>query len=450
MVKRKLKKSQLAAILMAMLFFAGTLNAQAESRDTIRLTIERALEIAMSDNLNIKIADAELERVDYLKKENWYMLLPSVSGSAQYTNNILKPVFFSDFFPGGKMEVGSTHSYALGGTLQVPLLSFALYKNIELSELEIKSALESARTTKIDLVAQVKNSFYGIIMLNESLIVLEQSYKNAMESANNIKNMYEKGLASEYDKIRSEVAARNIMPTLTQARNGLELAKMQLKILLSLKMDTPIAAEGSFSIFENEINNFQKNLSFTFEMNSSLKSMEIQLEKMNKNFELIHSQRLPMLAGFANYQLQMQSNEFTFNNAWSNSLAMGISLQIPIFNKLSVSMKEKQTQVVIRKMEYQRDLLRENLSLSAQNSINEMTRAKIQLESDKEAARQAKKGYEIAKVRYSTGVGTVLELNDTEVALTRSQLNLNQTLYDFLKAKNELEKVLGTENISKQ
>ncbi len=450
MVKRKLKKSQLAAILMAMLFFAGTLNVQAESRDTIRLTIEKALEIAMSDNLNIKIADAELERVDYLKKENWYMLLPSVSGSAQYTNNILKPVFFSDFFPGGKMEVGSTHSYALGGTLQVPLLSFALYKNIELSELEIKSALESARTTKIDLVAQVKNSFYGIIMLKESLIVLEQSYKNAMESANNIKNMYEKGLASEYDKIRSEVAARNIMPTLTQARNGLELAKMQLKILLSLKMDTPIAAEGSFSIFENEINNFQKNLSFTFEMNSSLKSMEIQLEKMNKNFELIHSQRLPMLAGFANYQLQMQSNEFTFNNAWSNSLAMGISLQIPIFNKLSVSMKEKQTQVVIRKMEYQRDLLRENLSLSAQNSINEMTRAKIQLESDKEAARQAKKGYEIAKVRYSTGVGTVLELNDTEVALTRSQLNLNQTLYDFLKAKNELEKVLGTENISKQ
>ncbi|OFY39834.1 MAG: hypothetical protein A2X18_02390 [Bacteroidetes bacterium GWF2_40_14] len=450
MVKRKRMKSQMAVILMTMLFFAGTHSVQAEPRDTLRLTIDKALEIAMSDNLNIKIADAELERVDYLKKENWYMLLPSVNGSAQYTNNILKPVFFSDFFPGGKMEVGSTHSYAVGGTLQVPLLSFALYKNIELSELEMKSALESARTTKLDLVAQVKNSFYGIIMIEESLKVLEQSYKNAMESASNIKNMYEKGLASEYDKIRSEVAARNIMPTLTQARNGLELAKMQLKILLSLKMDTPIAAEGSFSMFENEINNFQRDLSFTFDMNSSLKSMEIQLEKMNKSFELIHSQRLPMLAGFANYQLQMQSNEFSFNNSWSNSLAMGISLQIPIFNKLSVSMKEKQTQVVIRKMEYQRDLIRENLSLSAQNSINEMTRAKIQLESDKEAARQAKKGYEIAKVRYSTGVGTVLELNDTEVALTRSQLNLNQTLYDFLKAKNEFERVLGTENISKQ
>jgi outer membrane protein TolC len=112
-------------------------------------------------------------------------------------------------------------------------------------------------------------------------------------------------------------------------------------------------------------------------------------------------------------------------------------------------MKEKQTQVGIRQMEYQRDLMKESLSLSAQNSVNEMERAKTQLQSDKEAVSQAKKGYEIAKVRFQTGVGTVLELNDSEVSLTRSQLNLNQTLYDFLKAKNEFEKVLGVEKLGK-
>jgi len=435
--------------MLVLLVFTCTLSAQTEQKDTLQLTIEKALEIAMSDNLNIKIADAELERVDYLKKENWYALLPSVNGSAQYTNNIMKPVFFSDFFPGGKMEVGSTHSYAVAGALQVPLLSFALYKNIELSELELKAALESARTTKLELITQVKNTFYGIVMMKESLVVIEQSYKNAMESANNIKKMYENGLASEYDKIRSEVAARNIMPMLTQARNGLELTKMQLKILLSLNLNVPIDAKGSFSEFEEEIANYQKTLSFSFDMNSDLKSMDIQLEKLNKNFELIHTQRLPVLAGFASYQLQMQNNEFAFNKQWSNSLAVGIQLQVPIFNKLSISMKEKQTKVVINKMELQRDYLKENLSLSARNSVNEMARTKSQLESDKEAVSLAKRGYEIAKVRYNTGAGTVLELNDTEVALTKSQLNLNQTLYDFLKAKNELEKVLGVENISK-
>ncbi|MFA6335674.1 MAG: TolC family protein [Bacteroidales bacterium] len=231
MIKGILKNLKAVTMIMALSFIGTTLSAQTEPQDTLRLTIEQALEIALSDNLNIKIADAELERVDYLKQESWYSLLPSLNGSAQYTNNVYKQIFFSDFFPGGSMKVGSKHGYTLTGSLQVPLFSFGLYKNIQLSGLEIKAALESARTTKLDLIMQVKNNFYGIIMTKESLAVLEQSYKNAMESAGNIKNMYEKGLASEYDKIRSEVAARNIMPTLTQTRNGLELAKMQLKIL---------------------------------------------------------------------------------------------------------------------------------------------------------------------------------------------------------------------------
>ncbi|NTU95698.1 MAG: TolC family protein, partial [Bacteroidales bacterium] len=154
-------------------------------------------------------------------------------------------------------------------------------------------------------------------------------------------------------------------------------------------------------------------------------------------------------AGFANYQMQMQNEEFKFNKPWANSFAVGLSLQVPIFNKLSVSLKEKQTKAGIQKLEYQRDLIKENLSLAVQNSVNEMRRAGVQLVSDKEAVQQAQKGYEISKVRFNTGVGTVLELNDSEVALTRSKLNYNQTLFDFIKAKNEFEKSTGMENLEK-
>jgi outer membrane protein TolC len=442
--------TKLNAVLIAaalMFLSAGQLSAQ-NSADTLRLTIENALEIAMSDNLNIKIADAELERVDYLKQENWYALLPSLNASGQYSNNIMKPVFFSDFFPGGKMEVGSTHSYTLTGAMQVPIFSMALYKNIQLSELELKAALESARTTKLDLIQQVKNSFYGVVMMKESIRVLEESYKNAMESAGNIRKMYEQGMASEYDKIRSEVAARNISPSLTQARNGLELAKMQLKVLLSVSISRPLEVVGDFESFRDKMNSFAVK-QIDIEQNSTLKTMDIQLERLSKSYELIRSQRLPVVAGFANYQMQMQNEEFKFDKPWANSFAVGLSLQIPIFNKLSVSLKEKQTRANIKKMEFQRELLSESLTLSAQNSINEMIRAGAQLTSDGEAVSQAKKGYEIAKVRFNTGAGTVLELNDSEVALTRSMLNYNQTLYDFIKAKNEYEKVIGMENLDK-
>lgn len=437
------------ALILSLTLSAASLRGQTPAGDTLKITIGDALEIALNENLNIKMANSELQRVDYLKQENWNALLPAVNASAQYTNNIMKPVFFSDFFPGGKMEVGSTNSYSIAGTLQVPVFSMALYKSIQLSEIEIKSALESARTTKLDLIQQVKNSFYGVVMLEKSIEVLEQSFKNARESADNIRKMYENGMASEYDKIRSDVAARNISPSLTQARNGLELAKMQLKVLMSLNINQAVEIVGDFDGYNDQIANYNWNGELNVEENSTLKTMNIQLEKLNKTYELVRSQRLPVLAGFANYQMQMQNEEFKFNKPWANSFAVGLSLQVPIFNKLSVSLKEKQTKVGIQKLEYQRDLIKENLSLAVQNSVNEMKRAGVQLVSDKEAVQQAQKGYEISKVRFNTGVGTVLELNDSEVALTRSKLNYNQTLFDFIKAKNEFEKSTGMENLEK-
>ncbi len=419
-------------------------HAQNAPADTLKLSIEKAMELALNDNLTLKIADLNIERVDYSIRENWYALLPSLNANAQYTNNIMKPVFFSSFFPGGKMEIGSTNSYAVAGSLQVPLFSQSLYKNIQLSQIELKSTLESARSSKLDLIMQVKNTFYGVVMLKQSYNVLMQSYQNAKESAERIKNMYEQGLASEYDKIRTDVAVRNITPSLTQAKNALEMTQLQLKILLSLKLDIPIDVEGDFEKFERDILNFNESM-IDLSGNSAMKSMDLELEKANKTLELINSQRLPVLVGSMSYSVQMQSEEFTFRNQWSNSLSAGLALQIPIFNKFSINLKEKQAKVGLKQLEFQKDLTKDNMTLAAKNSINEMKRAKEQLESDKEAVKQAQKGYEIAKVRYSTGAGTVLELNDTEVALTTSRLNLNQTLFNFLKARNEYEKIIGKE-----
>lgn len=448
MMKLRTKVSLILTLLMVMAATNG-IKAQDAGDKALSLTIEQALELALNENLSVKIAEQEIVRIDWLKRENWYALLPAFNANAQYTNNILKPVFFSDFFPGGKMEVGSTNSYAVTGSLQVPIFSLAIFKSIQLSEIDLKAALESSRSTKIELIAQVKNSFYGILMMEQSIEVLEESYNNASETAKNINNMYKNGLASEYDMIRSDVAVRNLLPSLTQAKSGLELAYMQLRVLLSLDLNTPVKLVGDIEGYRQEIERFNGIEGFSLTNNSSLKSLDIQIEKMNKNYQLVRSQRLPSLAGFGSYQLQMQSQEFAFNQPWANSIAVGLALQIPIFNKFSVSLKEKQVKIGIQQLSMQRQLMEQNLSLAMKNSVNEMKRAQVQLESDSEAVAQARKGYDIAKVRYATGTGTLLELNDTEVALTRSQLNLNQTIFDYIKAKTEYERVLGEEQLKR-
>ena len=75
-----------------------------------------------------------------------------------------------------------------------------------------------------------------------------------------------------------------------------------------------------------------------------------------------------------------------------------------------------------------------------------MSASTEQVVSNREAVLQAEKGRLIAGKRYEVGKGTILELNSSEVALTQSQLTYNQSIYDYLIAKADLDLVVGDDS----
>ncbi|MEE0917244.1 MAG: TolC family protein, partial [Bacteroidales bacterium] len=130
---------------------------------------------------------------------------------------------------------------------------------------------------------------------------------------------------------------------------------------------------------------------------------------------------------------------------WVGSAAVGLQLSIPIFNGRTVVNKAKQLKISLQELELQKQYASDGIELQIQSAINSMKAAQEQLLVNKDAINQAERGYEIAKVRYQTGTGTILELNDSELSMTQANLNYQQSLYDFLTAQTNLEKVLGRE-----
>lgn len=116
-------------ILAATMFMAAALGVSAQAPDSIAagtrvpavapadtsvtLSLERCLEIALSDNPSIKVADMEITRYDYSRKEVLGQLLPSVSFGVNYNRMLAKQVAYMnmDGFPsmgGGDGEEGDT------------------------------------------------------------------------------------------------------------------------------------------------------------------------------------------------------------------------------------------------------------------------------------------------------------------------------------------------------
>ncbi|MEA5099832.1 MAG: TolC family protein [Bacteroidales bacterium] len=420
----------------------------------LKLDLETALRIAHDNNPTIKIADIEIQRVDYAKKEAIGALLPSLNAVGQYTDNVMKQVMFmpesfSALMGGQKyMEMGYKNSYNGVLSTQIPIINFTLWQNIKNKQNDIDIIIEKSRASKIEMTKQVKDAYYGVLLSKSSLKVLEQSHKNALETLKNIENSYKQGVVSEYDFIRAQVNVNNLNPILINAKNGVELAIMQLRMILSLPAEQNIETQETLESFNNNISMFsQIDKETALIQNSDLKILDYNITGLENQLKLINTQHLPMLSASGNYIYQTQSEDFNFKEYnWVSSSSIGLQLTVPLFSGMQKVNQAKQVKMAIKGLQLQREYAKDGINLQIQAAINQMKAAKEQLNVNKDAIKQAERGYEIAKVRYQVGSGTILELNDSELSLTQSSLNYQQSLYNFLSAQANVEKIMGNIN----
>jgi outer membrane protein TolC len=437
--------------------------------DVLKLNLEQAIELALSENRMIKIAEKEIERVDYARQQVRGGLFPSVSGTANYTRAVQKQEMLlnmggGEFEPtgnpivdeimmgimgmfggGGPMRVGTDNSLSFGVSASLPLIAPGLWQSIQLSKTDVEIALEKSRSSKLALTNEVTKAYVQALLAQESYNVLLQSMKLAEENLQNIRNMYNQGLVAEFDLIRADVQVRNMKPTMTMARDGVALSLMMVKVLLSIPNDVVLELTDNLSSFETSILADEVPIVANLDRNTDLLQLELNLKKMEQQSKLIKTQSMPTLAAFANYQY-MGMGDDGVNMYFSSPFMVGFQMNVPIFSGMSRVRQSQQMKIGIQQMELQRDFFKDNLSVQARNTMNQMSRTKQQIESNKESVRLAERGVEISQVRYKTGIGTILEMNDSDFSLVQARMNYYQSLSDYLIAKSALQTLLGNEN----
>jgi outer membrane protein TolC len=131
---------------------------------------------------------------------------------------------------------------------------------------------------------------------------------------------------------------------------------------------------------------------------------------------------------------------------WNPYSTIGLNLSIPLFKGGNFS-QVKQAKLQLKQLDQTRINTERQLKMQAQSYLNNMSASTEQVVSNKEAVLQAEKGRTIAEKRYEVGRGTILELNSSEVALTQAELTYNQSIYDYLVAKADLDLVMGVEDV---
>lgn len=444
----------------------GNLIAQdlAPAQDTLSLSLEQCIGVALDMNPTVKVADMDIRRVDYSKKETLGALLPTVAFGATYNRMLAKQVAYMnmDGFGGGAtgdesegasssasgkrqgIKMGLDNSYSVGFSASLPLIAPQLWASLKLSDSQILQSVEQARASRLSLVNEVKNAYYTLLLAEDSRNVIKQSYEMAALTHEIYTKQHQAGTASDYDVLRTSVAMKNVEPELLQSEIAVKQAKLQLAILMGISTEIPIKASGSLSDYEQSMYADALGLSRDYSRNTELRQNEIQIRQLSDALRVQKMAWYPTLTATANYNWTSSSNGSPFRNfLWSPYSVFGLTLNIPLFEGGIRYNRQRQASVQVEQVKLQRENIERNVASQVDLSIDNIMLNVKQIASSSESVAQAERAHDIMQRSFNIGAASYLDLRDSELALTQARLAYYQSIYNYLVANSSLELLLG-------
>lgn len=438
-------KKAFAAVVAVFVSSALVLHAE-----TTLLTLEDALKIALSESETVKIADKEVERTGYAKKGTYASLFPQVdlAGSYQRTliKNDIRAMMGSDNSMTSMMpdtKIGNSNTFSFSATAAMPVINAALWQSIHISAQTVELAVEKARGSRLDLVAQVKQAYYAAQLSKEVFNVYKDVYENAKQNYQLTEMKYNAQKASELQMTTAKTTLANAIPNLYNAESNVILSLWQLKAVIGMSLDEPIDVAGSLEEYNSEMLYTQCDENVSLEHNSTMRQLAIQADQLLETVKLRRMAYVPTLSIAANFTYSSVSNDPIKNMGWFPYSYAGISLSIPIFSGGKRTNDVRQARNQHEQMQLQVQSTEKQLRILVRQKLASMETAVKSYYASKDALVSAQKAYDIAEKSYEVGRATLTELNDAQLALTQSQLGVNQNIYNFITAKAELESVLG-------
>ena len=430
------------------------------------ISLEQALQIALSENASVKVADLEIERTGYARKGTYADLFPQINGSGSYQRTIKKQVMYMDFNMGGSssgnssgegggsqaangIEVGRWNTWSTGISANLPLVNAQLWQSLKISDQDVELAVEKARASRLETVTQVKKAYFTVLLAKEAFEVYKGVYENAVENLELTEKKFNAKRASELDLTRSKTAVASAVPNVVDAENAVQIGLWQLKAVMGVDLDTQIDVDGTIADYALELEGALPDYN-DLSGNSSLRQLAMQAEQLANTIKMQQYANLPTLAMAFSYSINAMANDYKFDQyRWSPYSYVGLSLNIPIFAGGKRYNAVRQTRVQAQELDIQRTEAERQLQIAIRQYLGTMDTAVKSYASASSAVETADKAYTIARQSYDVGRSTLTDLNDAQLALTQSKLGVCQAIYSYVSAKSDLEGLLGADFILK-
>lgn len=417
---------------------------QALYAETVKLTLDEALKLAMKANYDISMTEARLNELEALIGEARSGAFPQLSGTASYVRYLKKPDIFLNQ---QRITLGYNNTYSAGLSLTQPLyVAGKVMKALKAAKSETRSVSSRLKDVQEEISLQVKNVFYQVLLSDRMIDITKKTLKQFSDQLDSIKTRYDSGLESDYTLMRQEVQVSNVLPELSREEYGRVVLLNTLKVLLALPKEAELELVGELK-YNGSVPPVKEGLVETaLNKRQDLAASKAHIDTLRYNVGIQRGGYLPTVSVVSGLDWNGQTDDFLIGKDERFYAAdVGVVLSWTLFDGLKTHYKIQQAKSGLKVASDEELKLKAQIVGEVSNAHAKFEEAVKREASQKKALELAQKTVDIAVQRFQAGLMGQLELNDTILSRDQADKLYAEAVYFCLESEAEMRRVLGGE-----
>ena len=434
-MKVQVKLGQRLARLLAVALTLGAISST-EAAETVNIDLKTSVDMALANNRTIKESLTDVDTAKWSLAASRRQMGPKLTWDAT-AYRIGGEAYNSARATG----IDYDYNYGNTGTVSMPLYNGTLNAQRESARYGLNAADLTLEQTKQAVRLQATTGYYNILQARNLIKVQQEAVDTLREHRNNVNAQFNVGTVARADVLATEVELANAQQSLTTARNNYDIAVATLNNIIGLPTDTNLEIAEDLSYTDYKLNLAECNRYALGNRADGLAAF-YNMKRAEAGLRQAKAGYYPTLNAVATRSIAGES-AFRDDHVSSDQWTAGLSASWNIFDNGVTSAQVNAAKAALTKAEETSAALSEQIQLEVRTAFLSLKAAEQNIATTEVAVAQAEEDYKIARVRYSAGVGTNLEVMDASEKLTLARTNYYTALYNYNTNKASLDQAMG-------
>jgi outer membrane protein len=383
------------------------------------LDLNKSIQLAVENNLNIKISDADVDIMSARHRKAKSPLYPQIK--------------FRFILPFVERESGLFADQLIWDFWRTPSL-------IKASRATLQSSRHQRSTTVNDVILNTKIAYYNLLINNNILETNKYEVQEFEKKLLQTQNFVELGRKSRLDLTKAKVNRGHAKLNLLNSEKELELAKANFMNLLGLEgeFNYTLEDEAEYETYNWDLNKITK---LALKNRPELKKLISDESSTRSSLKAAERDHYPKILARAAYR-------FDGDGATGPDFIAGVGLNFPLFQGFSKVASVDESKASLRRVKTEIEIFRRNTIMDIKRLYLDLKYSREKIDVTTDGLTSAEETLELTEELYNAGRKSQVDLLETKTLYSRSKTDHLASIYNYKVALAKLQWAAGENLVS--